>query len=99
MGSVRAPCSPDSRACALTGGGRDCSNSTYTFSPVTGLINKHTIDSIQPAPHEAVFDLLRAALAKLRIGAAEPGGGVGVGGAACRAHAKGGGVGDEKGCT
>ena len=76
-----------------------CSNSTYTFSPVSGLIHKHTIDSIQPAPHEAVFDLLRAALAKLRIGVAEPGSGVGVGGAACRAHAKGDGMGDEKGCT
>ena len=35
-------------------------DSTYGFSPVSGLINLHTIDSIQPAPHHAVLDALRA---------------------------------------
>lgn len=39
-----------------------CRDSTYGFSPVTGLINLHTIDSIQPAPHQAAYDALRASL-------------------------------------
>ncbi|KAI0759403.1 hypothetical protein BD413DRAFT_651330 [Trametes elegans] len=43
-------------------------NSTYTFSPNTGLIHIHTIDSIHPAPHQAFFDALQAALSKLGIG-------------------------------
>ncbi|KZT00337.1 uncharacterized protein LAESUDRAFT_709012 [Laetiporus sulphureus 93-53] len=43
-------------------------NSTYHFSPTTGLINLHTIDSIEPAPHVSVVDAFRAALAKLGIG-------------------------------
>jgi len=34
-------------------------DSTYGFSPVSGLINLHTIDSIQPAPHQAAYDALR----------------------------------------
>ncbi|KZT64807.1 hypothetical protein DAEQUDRAFT_732163 [Daedalea quercina L-15889] len=42
-------------------------NSTYTFSPLTGLIHLHKIDSIEPAPSQAVFDALRAALAKLGL--------------------------------
>ncbi|KAG5642939.1 hypothetical protein DXG03_001856 [Asterophora parasitica] len=33
-------------------------NSTYTFSPKTGLIEKHVVDSIYPAPHQAVYDAL-----------------------------------------
>ncbi|KAJ7231291.1 hypothetical protein B0H12DRAFT_970308, partial [Mycena haematopus] len=37
-------------------------NSTYTFSPLTGLIHIHTINSIHPAPHQAVYDALRASL-------------------------------------
>ncbi|KAF8237458.1 hypothetical protein L208DRAFT_1356231, partial [Tricholoma matsutake] len=37
-------------------------NSTYTFSPVTGLIYMHTIDSIHPEPHQAVYDSLRSSL-------------------------------------
>ncbi|KAJ6460928.1 hypothetical protein C8R45DRAFT_535273 [Mycena sanguinolenta] len=37
-------------------------NSTYTFSPLTGLIHIHTINSIHPAPHQAVYDSLRASL-------------------------------------
>ncbi|KAH9949738.1 hypothetical protein B0H21DRAFT_88273 [Amylocystis lapponica] len=43
-------------------------NSTYTFSPLTGLVQQHTVDSIQPAPHQAVLDALRAALGKLGLG-------------------------------
>ncbi|KAF9473286.1 hypothetical protein BDN70DRAFT_397809 [Pholiota conissans] len=39
--------------------------STYTFSPVTGLIYQHTINSIRPAPHLAVYDSLRLSLGKL----------------------------------
>ncbi|KAJ7653286.1 hypothetical protein DFH06DRAFT_1282556 [Mycena polygramma] len=37
-------------------------NSTYTFSPITGLIHIHTVNSIHPAPHQAVYDALRASL-------------------------------------
>lgn len=52
-------------------------NSTYTFSPITGLIQIHTIDSIEPAPHQALFEALG------RFGLVGPGGGdlPGVGGA------------------
>ncbi|OCH83832.1 hypothetical protein OBBRIDRAFT_799584 [Obba rivulosa] len=45
-------------------------NSTYVFSPHTGLIYAHIVDSIEPAPHQAVFGALRAALAKLKLGLA-----------------------------
>ncbi|EKM77699.1 hypothetical protein AGABI1DRAFT_42719 [Agaricus bisporus var. burnettii JB137-S8] len=31
----------------------DC---TYIFSPVSGLVHKHIINSIHPAPHQAVYD-------------------------------------------
>lgn len=37
-------------------------DSTYGFSPVSGLIHLHTIDSIQPAPHQAAYDALRTSL-------------------------------------
>ncbi|KAJ7071985.1 hypothetical protein C8F01DRAFT_973616 [Mycena amicta] len=37
-------------------------NSTYTFSPLTGLIHIHTVNSIHPAPHQAVYDALRASV-------------------------------------
>ncbi|KAI9066198.1 hypothetical protein FKP32DRAFT_1646429 [Trametes sanguinea] len=43
-------------------------NQTYTFSPVTGLIHLHNIDSIHPAPHQAFFDALQAALSKIGLG-------------------------------
>ncbi|TCD66886.1 hypothetical protein EIP91_000784 [Steccherinum ochraceum] len=33
-------------------------NCTYTFSPITGLIHLHTIDSIEPAPHAALFEAM-----------------------------------------
>ncbi|KDR70132.1 hypothetical protein GALMADRAFT_76538 [Galerina marginata CBS 339.88] len=39
--------------------------STYTFSPITGLIHQHVVNSIHPAPHQAVYDSLRLSLGKL----------------------------------
>ncbi|KAI0354011.1 hypothetical protein OH77DRAFT_533008 [Trametes cingulata] len=54
-------------------------NSTYTFSPTTGLIHLHNIDSIHPAPHQAFFDALQAALSKLGLGGSQ---GEGAGGVA-----------------
>ncbi|PCH41940.1 hypothetical protein WOLCODRAFT_71796 [Wolfiporia cocos MD-104 SS10] len=47
-------------------------NSTYHFSPLTGLVQLHTVDSIEPAPHQAVFDALRAALEKLGLAGGPP---------------------------
>ncbi|KAI0654970.1 hypothetical protein C8Q70DRAFT_924479 [Cubamyces menziesii] len=46
-------------------------NATYTFSPNTGLIHLHNIDSIQPAPHQAFFDALQAVLSKLGLGSSQ----------------------------
>ncbi|KAF7368949.1 hypothetical protein MVEN_00221100 [Mycena venus] len=46
-------------------------NSTYTFSPLTGLIHIHTVNSIHPAPHQAVYDSLRASLGNV-FGSQEP---------------------------
>lgn len=58
-------------------------NSTYTFSPVTGLIHLHAIDSIHPAPHQALFDALQAALNKIGLGrSSDPREGAGAGGMA-----------------
>ncbi|KAG2138431.1 uncharacterized protein EDB93DRAFT_724521 [Suillus bovinus] len=37
-------------------------DSTYNFSPISGLIQTHTINSIHPAPHQAAYDALRASL-------------------------------------
>ncbi|KAI0635438.1 hypothetical protein C8Q77DRAFT_706374 [Trametes polyzona] len=51
-------------------------NSTYTFSPITGLIHLHSIDSIHPAPHQAFFDALQAVLSKIGLGS-PPGEGAG----------------------
>ncbi|KAI0309347.1 hypothetical protein OF83DRAFT_1072184 [Amylostereum chailletii] len=51
-------------------------NSTYTFHPETALIHLHTIDSILPAPHSSVFDLLKSALDGV-------GGRVGLGAGGC----------------
>ncbi|KAI0644142.1 hypothetical protein C8Q79DRAFT_913901 [Trametes meyenii] len=51
-------------------------NSTYMFSPETGLVHLHNIDSIHPAPHQAFFDALQAALSKLGLGGT-PGEGAG----------------------
>ena len=41
------------------------SESTYTFSPITGLIHEHVVNSIHPAPHQAVYDSLRLSLGKI----------------------------------
>lgn len=50
---------------------------------MTGLIHLHTIDSIHPAPHQAFFDALQAALHKLGFGGTStPGEGAGAGGMA-----------------
>ncbi|PFH49615.1 hypothetical protein AMATHDRAFT_147309 [Amanita thiersii Skay4041] len=40
-------------------------SSTYTFSPISGLILTHVVNSIHPAPHQAVYDSLRASLGKM----------------------------------
>ncbi|KAF8066906.1 hypothetical protein FPV67DRAFT_1562435 [Lyophyllum atratum] len=40
-------------------------NSTYSFSPNTGLIDRHIIDSIYPPPHQAVYDSLRMSFGKV----------------------------------
>ncbi|TFK61867.1 hypothetical protein BDN72DRAFT_849299 [Pluteus cervinus] len=40
-------------------------NSTYTFSPLSGLIHTHIVNSIHPAPHQAVYDALRLSLGKV----------------------------------
>ncbi|KAG7095096.1 hypothetical protein E1B28_005883 [Marasmius oreades] len=37
-------------------------NCTYGFSPATGLIYMHTINSIEPAPHLTVYDAIRVSL-------------------------------------
>ena len=39
--------------------------STYTFLPLTGLIHKHVVNAIHPAPHVAVYESLRASMGKL----------------------------------
>ncbi len=58
---------------------RCCSNSTYTFSPTTGLIHLHVVNSIYPAPHQAFFNALQAALSKIGLGGTQ---GAGEGGMA-----------------
>jgi len=68
----------------------DC---TYTFSPLTGLILVHAVNSIQPAPHQAVYDAFRLGFGKLSLGfggSGSGGGSSGVGGTApggaCKRH-------------
>lgn len=46
---------------------RYASTSTYTFSPRTGRVMRHTVNAIDPAPHEAVFGALRSSLSKLSL--------------------------------
>ncbi|KAF8907751.1 hypothetical protein CPB85DRAFT_1310756 [Mucidula mucida] len=55
-------------------------HSSYTFSPLSGLIYVHTINSILPAPHQAVFDGLRASLGNVFGSPKQPG----DAGAACK---------------
>ncbi|CDO73929.1 hypothetical protein BN946_scf185016.g86 [Trametes cinnabarina] len=66
-------------ACSLDSVLKSCRNTTYTFSPVSGLIHLHSIDSIHPAPHQAFFDALQAALNKIGLGGSQ---GEGAGGMA-----------------
>ncbi|OJA07813.1 hypothetical protein AZE42_03406 [Rhizopogon vesiculosus] len=49
-------------------------DSTYTFSPISGLIQTQTINSIHPAPHQATYDVLRASLSSM-FGFGGPGSG------------------------
>jgi hypothetical protein len=49
-------------------------NCTYTFVPETGLIERHVVESIEPAPHASFYEGLRM----LRLGLS---GGEGRGGA------------------
>jgi hypothetical protein len=41
---------------------------TYTFSPTTGFILIHTINSIDPAPHESVYEAFRLGFGRLGLG-------------------------------
>lgn len=43
----------------------DC---TYSFSPITGLVLIHTINSIHPAPHESVYEAFRLGFGRLGLG-------------------------------
>ena len=61
------------------------SESTYTFSPITGLIHEHVVNSIHPAPHQAVYDSLRLSLGKvLGLGWSDGAGSSSPNGAACK---------------
>jgi len=61
------------------------SESTYTFSPVTGLIHEHVVNSIHPAPHQAVYDSFRLSLGKvLGLGWSEGAGSGSPNGAVCK---------------
>ena len=41
---------------------------TYCFSPVTGLILIHIINSIHPTPHESVYEAFRLGFGRLGLG-------------------------------
>ena len=41
---------------------------TYSFSPITGLVLIHTINSIHPAPHESVYEAFRLGFGRLGLG-------------------------------
>ena len=56
---------------------------TYSFSPVTGLILIHTINSIHPAPHESVYEAFRLGFGRLGLGF-NPQPGTGAQGTICR---------------
>jgi len=43
----------------------DC---TYNFSPTSGLILVHTVNSIHPAPHESVYEAFRLGFGRLGLG-------------------------------
>ncbi|KZT52356.1 hypothetical protein CALCODRAFT_441694 [Calocera cornea HHB12733] len=46
-------------------------NCTYTFSPTSGLISHHRIESIDPAPHISVYEGFKASLGRFLSGGAE----------------------------
>jgi len=58
--------------------------STYTFSPISGLIHEHVVNSIHPAPHQAVYDSLRLSLGKVLGLWGEEAGSSSPNGAACK---------------
>ncbi|KAF8603607.1 hypothetical protein BDV93DRAFT_523087 [Ceratobasidium sp. AG-I] len=41
--------------------------STYKFAQTSGLINRHDVNSIHPAPHSTVYDALQSSLQKLGL--------------------------------
>jgi hypothetical protein len=55
------------------------SASTYQFSPTTALITHHTVNSIHPAPHDAVYEALRGVLFGRQHMPLEGGLGIGLG--------------------
>lgn len=60
----------------------DC---TYSFSPITGLVLIHAINSIHPAPHESVYEAFRLGFGRLSLGFdREPG--AGAHGTICKAR-------------
>jgi len=59
---------------------------TYNFSPTTGLILVHTINSIHPAPHESVYEAFRLGFGRLGLGFS-PQPGAGAQGTICRGSA------------
>jgi len=62
--------------------------STYAFSPATGLIQEHMVNSIHPAPHQAVYDSLRLSFGKI-LGLGHPTATT-SNGAACKGNIAGG---------
>jgi len=64
-------------------------NSTYSFNPYSGLIHVHTINSIQPAPHQAVFDALRAMFGRMGDGGEVPAPQPATHGAVCNGDGRG----------
>ena len=66
------------------------SESAYTFSPITVLVHEHVVNSIHPAPHEAVYDSLRLGLEKvLGFGWSGGAGSSSPNGAACKGKIQG----------
>ncbi|CAE6430223.1 unnamed protein product [Rhizoctonia solani] len=45
---------------------------TYRFSPTSGLINQHDVNSIHPAPHSTVYNAFQRSLEKLGLATPQP---------------------------
>ncbi|CAE6425928.1 unnamed protein product [Rhizoctonia solani] len=45
---------------------------TYRFSPASGLINQHDVNSIHPAPHSTVYNAFQRSLEKLGLATPQP---------------------------